>query len=67
MPKSGLLPHHVELTSKQLRLQVHSIEGVGDLVIVRLNLSCWMQNTRLAIISLVVGWEKKVQIKCCHR
>jgi hypothetical protein len=28
------------LTAKQLGLEVHGIEGVGDLVIVRLDLSC---------------------------
>lgn len=68
-PKSNLLSHHVALTSKQLRLQVHSIEGVGDLVIVRLNLSCWEQSAGLAIITLVEEGKKKKkeQIQCRHR
>lgn len=32
----------VALTAKKLRLEVHGIEGVGDLVIVGLDLSCWV-------------------------
>ena len=28
--------------TKELRLEVHRVEGVGGLIVVRLDLACWM-------------------------
>ena len=45
----GTFPHdRISHTAKQLRLQVHGIEGVDDLIVVGLNLTCRRRKTRLS-------------------
>ena len=49
-PATGgtLLHDRISHTAKQLRLQVHGIEGVGNLIVVGLDLTCRRRKTGLS-------------------
>ena len=53
----------VRHTSKKLGLQAHGVKGIGDLVVIALNLR-WSDYVSLTVMTLQI--TNKAQLKCRH-